>query len=341
MDNLQNLIQFARERKAQEILIAAEKPVFFRIGRDLFPSQVNELNAVQSRNLVMQILTDDEKKSLYQELRIQGMKSLQGVQFKFDFQIDFNGVTGSLQFDQGKANHWNLPPNLSESLMRTQGLHLICGPRRSGKSSAIVDLLQQAKLKNRSIACFVDDEIESLNLNIPNLSQYPIVQLAANAVPRSADIICIDTKSIQYFERALQLAEEGYSVILTAPFWNIQMSLERFLDLIPGSPESSLRRLSSVLQWVVGCQLLPGIEAPFVGAFEMLTMNKEVQKAFKFGKLDMLKEIMSDRNEKLGMRTLNQSLFQLVIKRKVELKTAFEFSDSAEELDQILKKIGI
>jgi twitching motility protein PilT len=50
---------------------------------------------------------------------------------------------------------------------------------------------------------------------------------------------------------------------------------------------------------------------------------------------------MNDKTEKLGMRTMNQSLFQLLMKRKIELKTAFEFSPAPEDLDLILKKVGV
>ncbi len=41
------------------------------------------------------------------------------------------------------------------------------------------------------------------------------------------------------------------------------------------------------------------------------------------------------------MKTLNQSLFQAVIQRKIDIKTAFTVSPEPEKLDLMLKKAGI
>lgn len=341
MNALQNFIKAAVDRRAQEILVGPDRPIQFRIGRELVNASPKELTVADSKSLVSQILTDDEKKSLFQDLKVEGIKNISGVTFKFDFQIDFSGITGSLQIENEIKRAWNFPQSAAESLMRPQGLHILTGPRRSGKSAAISDLIAQTKTKNRNIACFVENENQILAIQAPNVAQFPLEQLDKNNIPRSADVIIIDTAAGQYCEKALHLAEQGYSVLLSLPAWNIEMALERFLDLSTGSAESKARRLGSVLQWALACQLMPGLETPLCGAFELLTVNSEAQAILKNGRLSQLSSIMNDKTEKLGMRTMNQSLFQLLIKRKIELKTAFEFSPSPEELDLILKKVGV
>ena len=50
---------------------------------------------------------------------------------------------------------------------------------------------------------------------------------------------------------------------------------------------------------------------------------------------------MQLNKEKLGMMTMNQSLMNLVLKRKVDIKEAFMFSPDPGELDSLLKKVGI
>jgi twitching motility protein PilT len=57
--------------------------------------------------------------------------------------------------------------------------------------------------------------------------------------------------------------------------------------------------------------------------------------------MESLPEEMKSNADKTGMRTLNQALFQLLLKRKVELKVAFENSSDPQELDQLLRKVGI
>ncbi|MGE5085298.1 MAG: hypothetical protein ACM3MG_03295 [Bacillota bacterium] len=45
--------------------------------------------------------------------------------------------------------------------------------------------------------------------------------------------------------------------------------------------------------------------------------------------------------ENSGILTLNQSLLQHLIRRRIDLKTAFETSREPDHLDQLLKKVGI
>lgn len=339
--DLQNFIQAASARQAQEILLGPDRPIQFRIGRDLINASNRELTVADSKSLITQILNEEEKRYLYQDFKVQGTKYLDGIAFKFDFQVDFSGVSGSLRFATDLKKSWTFPQGVAESLMRPQGLHIIAGPRRSGKSTAIADLLAQSKNKNRFIACFVEDENNLLSVQGNNIAQFPIEQLGKNKIPRSADVIVVDASSAEYCEKALSLAEEGYSVLLSLPFWNIEMALERFLDLTEGAFEARARRLASVLQLAIGCQLVPGIETSFCGAFEMLSVDSQAQKILRSQEFSELARAMNGGVDKPGMRSMNQSLFQLLIKRKIELKTAFEFSPNPEELDTILKKVGI
>jgi twitching motility protein PilT len=119
------------------------------------------------------------------------------------------------------------------------------------------------------------------------------------------------------------------------------MGLERLLDLLPGSDASRLRRLASTLQMILGLKLVPGIESNLQGVFEILFVESEIQAALRRGALERIPEIVKSQGERTGMRNLNHSLFQLLMKRKIELKTAFEASPEPEELDALLKKVGI
>lgn len=175
--DLQNFIQAASARQAQEILLGPDRPIQFRIGRDLINASNRELTVADSKSLITQILNEEEKRYLYQDFKVQGTKYLDGIAFKFDFQVDFSGVSGSLRFATDLKKSWTFPQGVAESLMRPQGLHIIAGPRRSGKSTAIADLLAQSKNKNRFIACFVEDENNLLSVQGNNIAQFPIEQL--------------------------------------------------------------------------------------------------------------------------------------------------------------------
>jgi twitching motility protein PilT len=51
--------------------------------------------------------------------------------------------------------------------------------------------------------------------------------------------------------------------------------------------------------------------------------------------------MMQVGQDKSGMITINQSLVQLLLKRKISLETAFETSASADQLEKMMKHAGL
>lgn len=341
MNPVQTCLQMAMDKKGQEILFNSSQPVRLRIGKEILPLTTNQVSASELRQMLAQILSDEEKKLLFEKQKIQGLKKMGAIAFKFDFQIDFDGFNGSLLIQNEERPLWNLPAMVSESILKAQGLNLIVGPRRSGKTTAIRNLLLSSQDRKKVIALFSDEEIGGLSSDGHILSQYPVEHLKSFGAPQSADLVIIDSEKTDYCEIALQLAETGRSVVLSLPFWNIKMALQRLTDLTAGSEASSARRISSTLQMALGLRLLPGIETPLQGAFELLIADPEVQSALQTLNFDELPGQMKTTAEKTGMRSLNQSLFQMLMKRKIEMKAAFEASPEPEELDSMLKKVGI
>jgi twitching motility protein PilT len=341
MSQIQNCIEQALERKAQEILFGSQQPVRFRVGKDIVPMSNPQMSAQEMRQVLAQILNDDEKKLFYEKLKIKGMRTIGSISFKFDFQIDLSGVNGSVMIQNPSGQLWALPTIVTESVMKPHGLNLIVGPRRSGKTAALHHLLHSAQGRKKVVAIFSDDETHNLPTDGNVLFQFTAGQFKASAVPDSADVVMIDSQSPHFCELALRLAEEGRSVVMTLPYWNLNLGLQRMIDLCEGSEMSKARRLGSALQMGLGVRVLPGIESSLQGAFELLFADSEVQKAILQGHFELIPNLMKASAERTGMRSLNQTLFQLLMKRKIELKTAFEASPEPEELDSLLKKVGI
>lgn len=231
----------------------------------------------------------------------------------------------------GRATHtanataglWELPALYLEVLSRTEGLHFIVGPKLSGKTTALKQALFHIGANKKIIS----------------------IKEAGSWEPHSdvsqADIIVMDHKNIHLFDKAIEFAEMGYKVIVTLPFINLRMGIERYLDLCGGDRKIQQRRLSQVLKSALGLRLMPGIESSFQGAFELLMNTAEVREYLKEGDMDGIQNIMKNTGERTGMRSMNQALLQLLLKRKIDWKVGFEMSPEPEELDVLLKKIGI
>lgn len=345
---IENALGQAVRERAQEILIHPQQPMQLRVGRELVPLSgigSQPMSSAETRHWVSQLLNEDEKKGLFEKLQVDGVKTFGAISFKFHFQVDFEGVAGSLEIQNSNSSSelgkWGFPQLILESLCRPQGLHLVIGPRRSGKSTALQNMLSSLQGRQKVISLYSEKEAWGYFSSENIFSQFSLEQLKTNGVLPSCDLVVIDANKPQFCETALRLAEEGRSVLLTLPFWNLQMGIQRFLDLGEGSEQALARRLSVVLQSALGLRLMPGIEEPLVGGYELLIGGPDAQRALCQQDYIALAQMMKSSGEKTGMRGMNQALFHLLIKRKIEMKTAFEFSPDPQELDSLLKKVGI
>jgi twitching motility protein PilT len=119
-------------------------------------------------------------------------------------------------------------------------------------------------------------------------------------------------------------------------------TLDNFVSVFSSEEKSWITRtLSNSLKAVINQRVLPGIAGRPVVAFELLLPTPEVRKAIREENFDGIAEALKKDQAKTGMITLNQSLMNLLVKRKVELKNAFEASPDPDELDQLLKKAGL
>jgi len=76
-------------------------------------------------------------------------------------------------------------------------------------------------------------------------------------------------------------------------------------------------------------------------AVEFLLMTPSIRNLIRENKLHQIPSMMQVGQENTGMVTMNQSLVNLLMKRKIDLKTAFAASPEPEQLDMLLKKAGI
>lgn len=240
-----------------------------------------------------------------------------------DMTSELEAITGKATPKAKAAGLWDLPALYLEVLSRTEGLHFIVGPKLSGKTTALKQILFHIGANKRIVSIKDASSWEGQS----DLSH--------------ADIIVMDHKHLHLLDRALEFAEMGYKVIVTLPFMNLKMGLERYLDLCGGQREIQQRRLSQVLKSALGLRLIPGLENSFQGAFELMMATQDVREAMLAGDMGQIQNIMKTTGDRTGMRTMNQALLQLLLKRKVDWKSGFEASPEPEELDSLLKKIGI
>ena len=72
-----------------------------------------------------------------------------------------------------------------------------------------------------------------------------------------------------------------------------------------------------------------------------MTLTPGIRNLIRENKLHQVYGMMQVGQDKSGMQTMNQCLFNLVIKRRIDVRQAFINSPAPDELDKMLKEAGV
>ena len=150
------------------------------------------------------------------------------------------------------------------------------------------------------------------------------------------------SKSIE-LESAIELAEDGRFILMHFSCKSISSSLHRLFGFY-----NEFQRIHYLCRFLDSCFLMYSqmeifsegqSSASYAG--EIVLLNQELKKILLNEGVFSFEGQLKQLDSEIGVVTLNQSLIQLLIRRKISFKTAFELSNDPEELDILLKKVGV
>jgi twitching motility protein PilT len=244
-----------------------------------------------------------------------------------------------------------LPPIVAEFTKFHNGLVLVTGPTGSGKSTTIAALIDKINTEERGHILTIEDPIEYIHphkkciVNQRELGQDTwAFKTALKSILRQDPDYCLvgEMRDLETIETALTVAETGHLVFGTLHTNSAVQTVSRMISVFDGAQRERIRTLLSfVLQGIICQQLLPTIGGGRALATEILIMTPAIRNLIREDKMHQIQSSMQTGQSKSGMMTMNQSLISLLVRRKVEMRTAFTASPDPEELDQLLKKAGL
>lgn len=213
-----------------------------------------------------------------------------------------------------------LPPVLLEAARRPQGLLLLTGTRFSSLDVTLKALIQAGGDRR--------------------VFQWD----GRQECPADADVVvCGGDPAPELLLQSLAFSEEGRLVILVQMCPTPLGGLRRLLSFDGGRGRGHVvDRLSDQLILLSGQMRLRSLQAgAWEEAREIILMTPAIRTAIRQEDLTVVEGLLKNGDETSGMVSFNQSLLQLLLRRKIDIKTAFEASWDPGHLDQILKKVGI
>ena len=154
------------------------------------------------------------------------------------------------------------------------------------------------------------------------------------------DIVLIgEMRDMETIESALTVAETGHLTFATLHTSDCAQTINRIIDVFPAHQQQQIRtQLSFVLQAVFCQQLLPKFNSPGrVLVAEIMIANSAIRSLIRDDKVHQIYSQIQTGG-KLGMKTLNQSLFELVVRKQVGREDALERTTDPEDLMRMFQK---
>ena len=154
------------------------------------------------------------------------------------------------------------------------------------------------------------------------------------------DVVLVgEMRDLETIEAALTIAETGHLTLATLHTNNCAQTINRIIDVFPAYQQPQVRaQLSFVMEGVLSQMLLPKINGGRVLALEIMVPNPAIRNLIREEKVHQIYSAMQTGQNKYGMQTMNQSLYELYLKKLITLEEAMGRSGIPEELQSMINR---
>jgi twitching motility protein PilT len=227
-----------------------------------------------------------------------------------------------------------------------RGLVLVTGPTGSGKSTTLASVIDHINQSRQSHIMTIEDPIEYVHQHkkcmINQREVHADTDSFQNALKyvlrQDPDVILIgEMRDRETIGAALTIAETGHLALATLHTNSTFESINRIVDVFPPEQQNQVRsQLSFSLAGVITQQLIPRQKGGGrVLALEIMICTPAIKAMIRDNKTHQIYGHMQ-AGQKHGMQTMNQSLYQAVENRWINLDTALGRSPDQTELLQML-----
>ena len=337
--DITSLMKFSVESGASDLHISAGQPPILRVDGDVKRVNMPPLATQECSSLIYDIMNDKQRKLYEEHLEADFSFELEGLsRFRVNVFHQNRGVGAVLRTIPSKIlslEELNAPPIFAEIAKYARGMVLVTGPTGSGKSTTLAGIIDYINKNEPAHILTIEDPIEFVHTPKKSLINQREVHrdtLGFNEALRSAlreDPDCIlvgEMRDLETIRLAMTAAETGHLVFGTLHTTSAAKTIDRIIDVFPAAEKSMIRSmLSESLKAVISQTLLKKTGGGRVAAHEIMLGTPAIRNLIREDKVAQMNSAIQT-GQKVGMRTLDQSLLALVQQSKVSAKEAGHYA---------------
>jgi twitching motility protein PilT len=335
------------EKGASDLHITTGSPPQLRIDGKLVPLNHPQMNPAETKAMCYSVLTDAQKHKFEENNELDLSFGIKGLsRFRANIFMQRGAVAGAFRtipFKIMSFQELGLPDIVNDLVKKPRGLILVTGPTGSGKSTTLAAMVDKINSERHDHIITIEDPIEYLHPHKKCLVNQREVTADTNSfeaalkyvLRQDPDVVLVgEMRDLETIRAALTISETGHLTLATLHTNSCAQTINRIIDVFPPHQQEQVRvQLSFVLEGILSQQLISRASGHGrVLAVEILIPNPAIRNLIREDKIHQIYGIMQTGQAKSGMQTMNQSLYDLYMKRLITYDDAIGRATVPEEI---------
>jgi twitching motility protein PilU len=343
---MQDLLRRMVEKKASDLFVTAGFPPAIKVDGEIRPQSERALTPEQAATLVRAIMNDRQSREFDATKECNFAIAPPGIgRFRVSAFVQQSATGCVIRLINAKIPSFeelDLPPILKEVVLSKRGLVVVVGGTGSGKSTTLAAMIGYRNEKTRGHIVTIEDPLEYVHQHKGCVVTHREIGVDTeswgaalkNTLRQAPDVILIgEIRDRETMEYGIQFSETGHLVLATLHANNANQALDRIVNFFPDERRTQLLMdLSLNIRAFVSQRLVPREGgAGRIASMEIMLNSPLIQDLIFKGEVAKIKDVMA-RSTRLGMKTFDQSLFELYETGFISYEDALRNADSKNEL---------
>ena len=355
MVSMEELLNLMVQRGGSDLHISVGSPPRIRVDGKLIDTEFDPLMPEATKKLVYSVLGADQVAKFEKNLELDFSFGVANLgRFRTNAFVQRGTVAAVLRvipFEVFDFETIGMPTKVGEWICNlTSGLVLCTGATGSGKSTTLASMVNYINEHNHGHIVTIEDPIEFLHHNKGCLinqrevggDTHAFGKALKSVLRQDPDVVLVgEMRDLETIEAALTLAETGHLTFATLHTSDVTQTVNRIVDVFPAHQQQQIRTmLSFTLQAIVCQQLVPRQHGKGRAlAAEIMIANPAIRALIRDNKSHQIMSTIQTGGQ-VGMRTMNQSLFELYKQGTISFDDAKRHSSDEADFDRLMDRHG-